>query len=195
MSLKTAFFFLIFPACATAQVLTTASTVGKGTTVAMLSENHLFVDGTDLNIGYAQYIHGVTKTFDFYASVGTTNFAGENQEWVGAGGNLHLFQAAKFDVSLYSVVSVPVNRRNEASTVLLNSAVVVSREINKTLTLYSGGNGLFPIGAKERGFFTPTTRKLNVPAGAAISHGKWVLFFEGDIGRLKAVGVGVGYAP
>ncbi len=152
MSIKTAFCFFLIVTCALSQVLATASTVGKGTEVVIASENHLFVDGVNLNVGYAQYVRGITKTFDLYASVGSTNFGGENQEWVGVGGNLHLFQAAKFDVSLFSVASVPVNRRKEASTVLLNSAVVISREVSKTVTLYSGTNGLFPIGAKERGF-------------------------------------------
>ncbi len=174
-----------------AQVLTTGETLGRGAQAVMLSENHLFVDGVDLNNGYLQYVRGLSGRFDLYVSVGTTHLMRRDQEWVGAGGNLHLFRVRKFAVSWYNVCSLPVNHTTEASTVLLNSALVVSREVNKTITLYSGVNSLLPIGARDRGFFTPMQREFNVPVGAAIFHGKWAVFLEGDIGHLKMAGVGI----
>jgi hypothetical protein len=185
---------LFIPYLANGQVLTTAETGGKNNQAVMLSENRIFVDGIQLNIAYAEYVRGLTKRFDLYASIGNTTIFGENQAWIGIGGNLHLFRVEKVDVSFFNVGSVPVQRPKNASTVLLNSAIVVSRGLTKSITAYSGVNGLFPIGAKERGFFTPTTKKLNVPVGAAISHKKWLIFIEADIGHLSSAGIGIAHS-
>lgn len=185
-------FVVIFARAGECQVLTTGQTLGKNNQVLMMSENRLFVDGVDLNIAYAQYARGLNKRFDFYGSVGETSIFGRNQTWLGAGGNLHLFTAKKMDASFFNVASTPLNRPREASMVLLNSALVVSRPVTQLLTLYTGLNGLFPIGARARGIFTPTTNKMNVPIGLNVSGKKWGLFVEGDIGRLKSVGIGIG---
>lgn len=174
------------------QVLTTAETVGKSNQAVMVTENHLFTNGADLNIAYAQYVRGMRPYFDFYGSVGETTIFGGNQTFVGVGGNLHLFTAKKIGTSLFTIASIPLNRQRQASTVLLNSAIVVSRPISVKWSLYSGVNGLFPIGARARGIFTPTSDQFNAPIGAAFLGKKWSFFFEGDVGPLKAVGVGVG---
>jgi hypothetical protein len=184
-------FVLCFSWFMSAQVLTTAETLSKDKEAVMFSENRLFVGGDELNIVYIQYIRGLTTRFDFYASLGGTQIFGENQAWVGVGGNLRLFRMGKVNVSSFNILSVPVHRRSEASTVLLNSAIVMSRNITERFALYSGVNSLWPIGAKERGLFTPPTKKINVPLGTAISLGKWTVFTEADIGRLKAVGIGI----
>ncbi len=185
--------FLAIYTCgiAGAQVLTTAETLGKGRQAVMFSENRLFVGGDKLNIAYVQYVRGLTKRFDLYVSLGETRIFGENQAWLGLGGNLNLFRVEKVNVSIFNIFSVPVHRRSEASTVLLNSAIVVSRNITERFALYSGVNSLWPIGAKERGLFTPATKKINVPLGTAVFLGKWGIFAESDLGRLKAVGIGV----
>ena len=173
------------------QVLTTAETTGRGAQTVMISENHLFVDGARLNIAYGQYIWGASKHLDLYASLGSTNIEAQNQEWIGVGGNFNLLQVKKFDVSLFHICSAPINQRLRASTVLMNPAVIVSRGVNKTWTLYSGINSLFPVGARDRGLFTPLTREINIPAGVAVSRGKWAIFLESDIGHQNALGFGI----
>lgn len=185
----------MLPVSLNAQVLTTGDTLGKNKQALLGSENHLFVDGVRLNIAYGQYVRGLTDRFDLYLSAGGTNIFRSNQAWIAVGGNLHLFRVEKFSVSLFNNCSLPLNRVKESSTVLLNSAVVVSRSMTKSITLYSGINGLFPIGARSRGVFTPTSRQLNVPAGLAYTRGKWTLFIEGDIGHTKALGVGISWVP
>ena len=183
---------LCLPAVAAGQVLTTAETLGRGTQAILVSENRLFIAGDELNIAYANYVRGITNRFDLYVSIGETHFSGEGQVWLGAGGNLGLVRAGRLNVSVFNIVSVPLHRRDEACTVLLNSAIVASWKVSDGLTLYSGLNSLWPIGVRERGFFTPTEKLVNIPAGAAIFLGKWAIFAEGDFGKLKAVGMGLG---
>lgn len=174
-----------------AQVLTTAETIGSGTQALMLTENHLWVDGVELNIPYVQWVRGLHDRFDLYASVGATHIFDRDQAWIGVGGNLKLFHRGGTAVSLFNIVSTGLHRREESSTVLLNSAVVVSRKISNAVSVWSGVNALIPIGARDRGVFTPPTKKVNVPVGVGIFHGPWGLFMEVDIGRLKAVGFGL----
>jgi hypothetical protein len=182
---------LCFARAVSAQILTTGETLGKNRQAIMFSGNWLFVDSDKLNIAYLQYIRGLNERFDFYLSAGGTRIYRENQEWVGIGGNLRLFRVEKVNVSGFNIFSVPVHRRSEASTVLLNSAIVVSRNITERVALYSGINSLWPIGARERGVFTPPTKKINVPLGIGVFWGRWGIFTEGDFGRLKGVGIGI----
>lgn len=175
-----------------AQILTTGQTTGqKGAQAIMLTENRIYVDGVQLNIAYFQYVLGVSPRLDLYASVGGTRILQQDQLWLGLGENFNVFHRKNVDVSLFNVASLPVNKTAMASTVLLNSAVVVSHSINKMLSLYSGLNVLVPIGVRDRGVFTPSTTYLNVPVGANVNIGKWSLFLEGDIGHLKALGIGI----
>lgn len=179
---------------AAAQVLNVGETLGSGKKAVFAAENRLFIDGDELNITYVQFVYGANKRLDLYATVGGTRIFRKNQAWVGGGVNYHLFRVEKFDVSTYNVVSAPLHRRREASTLLLNSMLVVSRGVGKGITLYTGVNSLIPIGATERGLFTPPTKKVNIPAGCTIAKGSWTLFLEADIGHLKAVGVGLAHA-
>lgn len=174
------------------QVLTTAETLGKGKHALLFTENRLFVEGVQLNIVYGQYVRGLSHRFDLYASVGASRIFEQNQAYVGVGGNYHFFNFEKVHVSSFNIVSSPLHRHGDSSTVLLNSALVVSRSLGK-FWAYSGINLLVPIGAKERGLFTPATKKTNVPVGASFGWGKSLVFVEGDFGKLKAVGVGVAF--
>jgi hypothetical protein len=174
-----------------AQVLNVGETLGAGKKAVFAAGNRLFIDGDELNITYVQFIYGANKRLDLYATLGGTRIFRQDQAWVGVGANLHLFRLEKFDVSTYNVVSFPLHRRREASTLLLNTMLVVSRSVSKNLTLYSGVNALVPVGALDRGLFTPTEKKINVPIGAAIARGPWTLFLEADIGHLKAIGAGL----
>jgi hypothetical protein len=182
-----------------AQVLTTADTLGgAGKQAVLVSENRIFVDGARLHLAVGQYVRGLTDRFDLYVLAGVTRTDDEtasvviNQAWLGAGGNWNIGQWEGFSASLFGVVSAPVSRRNQASVVLANPAVVISRTIIKDrLALYGGLNALVPIGHRERGWFTPPDTKVNVPAGALIMLGKWGVFAEADIGHLKALGFGL----
>ena len=185
-------------AAADAQVLTTAETLGKGKQAVLFSENRVFVDGARLHLIVGQYVRGLTDHFDLYLVGGATRTDDEagtsviTQFWLGAGGNWNFGQWRGFRASLFCVVSAPVTRRDQASDVLANPALVVSRTVvSNRLVLYSGLNALVPIGHRERGWFTPPDTKINVPAGALIMLGPWGIFGEADIGHLKAVGVGL----
>ncbi len=190
---------LVAPA-AGAQVLTTADTLGQGAQSLFLSDNRIFVDGARLHIIVGQYVHGVRKDLDLYllaTSTRTDNEAGTcvvSQVSAGGGANWKLGQWHGFSISLFGVATLPLTDRDQASDVLANPAVIVSRVIvADRLALYSGMNALVPIGHRERGWFTPTETQVNVPAGALIMLGKWALFAEADIGHLKAFGAGVAH--
>src|SRR3989338_1148840 len=120
MKTATAILCILFVATAEAQVLTTAETLGKGKQAVLLAENHLFVDGVNLNIAYAQYIRGLSDRFDLYLTIGGTNIENEDQAWFSIGGNLHLLRLQGFDTSLLNIVSLPINSRDQSSTLLLN---------------------------------------------------------------------------
>jgi hypothetical protein len=191
---------LVLGACTTAhaQVLTTAETLGRGNAGVLLSENRIFVDGARLHLMVGQYVRGLSGRFDLYLVAGTTRTDDEagvsvlTQAWLGAGGNLGLGQWNGFRASLFGVVSAPVNRRDQASVLLANPALVVSRTVVKNrLVMYTGVNALVPIGYRARGWFTPPDTKVNVPAGALVMFGKWGVFAEADIGHLKALGFGL----
>jgi hypothetical protein len=192
------FLLAVVATAAGAQVLTTADTIGRSNQGVFFSDNRIFVDGVRLHIVVGQYVRGVTDRLDIYLVAGDTRTDNErgtavlSQAWVGAGGNWTVGRWRGFSVSLFGIVSTPISRRGEASVVLANPAVVVSRTVIKDrLALYTGINALVPIGHAERGWFTPPTTHVNVPAGALIMLGKWGVFAEGDIGHLKAVGVGL----
>jgi hypothetical protein len=185
--------FLMAAIPASAQVLATADTLGKGKSGVLFSDNVIVPgDGiAHLNIAYVEFARGLSDRFDLYLSGGETTTEGATQGWAGGGGNLRLVRIRKAAVSLFAVASVPLNRRDEACQVLLNPAVVVSGPITPRLSLYSGLNTLVPLGARARGIFTPPSAKVNVPIGATYALGSWGVWGEVDVGTLDAIGVGV----
>lgn len=176
-----------------AQVLTTADTLGKGKSGILLTDNVIVPgDGiAHLNIGYAEFARGVSDRFDLYLSGGETTTEGSTQWWAGGGGNLRLARVRKAAVSLFAVAAIPLNHRDQACTLLLNPAIVVSAPVSARLTVYSGVNMLVPIGERARGIFTPPSTKVNLPIGATYAIGAWGLWGEADFGTLGAAGIGV----
>jgi len=178
---------------AQAQVLSIGETLGRGKSGLLLTDNAI-VPGEgipNLNIFYGEFARGLGDRFDLYLSFGETTTDGETQVWTGGGGNLRLARAGKVTFSLFTVASVALTRRDEACQVLWNPALIASTPVGKQLTVYSGVNGLIPIGDRERGIFTPPSTKVNVPIGATYAIGPWGLWGEVDVGNLQAVGVGI----
>jgi len=178
---------------AQAQVLSIGETLGKGKSGLLLTDNAI-VPGEgipNLNIFYGEFARGLSDRFDLYLAFGETTTDGETQVWTGGGGNLRLARAGKVTFSLFTVASVALTRRDEACQVLWNPALIASVPVGKQLTVYSGVNGLIPIGDRERGIFTPPSTKVNVPIGATYAIGPWGLWGEVDVGNLQAVGVGI----
>jgi hypothetical protein len=183
----------LLPRAIEAQVLTIGETLGKGKSGLLLSDNVLVPgDGIpNLNIAYGEFARGLSDRFDLYLSTGETTTAGATQAWVGGGGNLRLIKIQKVTVSLFGIASVALNRRDEACQVLLNPALVASAPLGPKLTVYTGVNGLIPIGDRARGIFTPPSAKTNVPIGGTYAIGPWGVWVEGDFGNLRAVGLGL----
>ena len=178
---------------AQAQVLSIGETLGRGKSGLLLTDNAI-VPGEgipNLNIFYGEFARSLGDRFDLYLSFGETTTDGETQVWTGGGGNLRLARAGKVTFSLFTVASVALTRRDEACQVLWNPALIASVPVGKQLTVYSGVNGLIPIGDRERGIFTPPSTKVNVPIGATYAIGPWGLWGEVDVGNLQAVGVGI----
>jgi len=178
---------------AQAQVLSIGETLGRGKSGLLLTDNAI-VPGEgipNLNIFYGEFARGLGDRFDLYLSFGETTTDGETQVWTGGGGNLRLARAGKVTFSLFTVASVALTRRDEACQVLWNPALIASVPVGKQLTVYSGVNGLIPIGDRERGIFTPPSAKVNVPIGATYAIGPWGLWGEVDVGNLQAVGAGI----
>jgi hypothetical protein len=194
---RTAALAVLLCLCATqaleAQVLTIGETLGKGKSGILLTDN-VVVPGDDipnLNIAYGEFARGLSDRFDLYLAAGATTTDGATQGWLGGGGNLRLVRIQKVTLSFFSIASVALNRRDEACQVLWNPALVASVPLSKTFTVYSGLNGLIPIGDRERGIFTPPSAKTNVPIGGTYAIGAWGLWAEADFGNLRAFGVGL----
>ena len=182
----------LFAVSAQAQVLTTAETIGQGKQLVAVSENHLYEDGVDLNVAYVMYARGLTPRLDLYLAVGETHIFSQGQAWAGVGGNAKLFTVKKVSVSTFAMVSAPLHRLEDAATLLLNPAVVVSYPVASTLSFYSGVNILLPVGNNRKDkLFTPAGNKFNVPLGASLVLGPWSVTAEADAGKLKAVGIAV----
>ncbi len=157
----------------------------------MISENHLYDADVDSNIAYVMYVRGLTPRFDLYVSAGETHILGEDQAFVGIGGNLKLVSFRGNSVSLFGIASTPLHRRSEAALILLNPAVVISRTLTSRISLYSGLNALVRVSPHSDDLFTPLENKLNVPAGIAVTLGSWGVFAEADFGNIKAIGAGL----
>lgn len=188
-----AFVSLALPAGAGAQALSTAETLGRGTSAVLFSDN-LAVPGdgiANLNIAYGQYARGVHDRADLYLALGETTTEGSTQAWAGGGGNVHLGRIRRISVSLFAIASVPLNHRDQACQVLLNPALIASVPLGPKLSVYSGLNSLVPIGDRARGIFTPPSTKVNAPIGATYAIGSWGLWSEADVGTLNAVGFGL----
>jgi hypothetical protein len=184
---------LLGPRAAGAQVLTIGETLGKGKSGLLLTDNVVVPgDGIpNLNIAYLEFAKGLTDRFDLYLSAGRVGTDGEAQGFIGGGGNFRLARIRKLTLSLFSVASVALNRRDEACQVLLNPALVASVPLGPKLTLYSGLNGLIPIGDRARGIFTPPSAKVNVPIGGTYAIRSWGLWAEADFGTIQAAGFGL----
>ena len=183
----------LIPRAAVGQVLSIGETLGKSKTGLLLTDNVIAPgDGIpNLNIAYAEFARGLSDRFDLYLSLGETTTDGATQVWTGGGGNLRLARTGKVTFSLFTVASVALTRRDQACQVLFNPALIVSAPFGPKLTVYSGLNGLIPIGDRARGVFTPPSNKVNVPIGVTYAIGAWGIWGEVDVGNLRAVGVGL----
>ena len=176
---------------AQAQVLTSAETLGSGKQVVSISENRLYDKDVDLNVAYAMYGRGLNDRFDLFVGFGHTHILSEDQIWLAFGENVKLGNFGKTSFSVFTFTSIPLHRREDAANLLLSAALVISRPINDKLSLYSGLNALLPIGNRKRGLFTPPENKFNIPLGASVALGNYAIAAEVDVGRLKAVGIGL----
>ena len=183
----------LLPRAIEAQVLTIGETLGKGKSGLLVSDNVLVPgDGIpNLNIAYAEFARGLSDRFDLYLSIGEATTDKTTQAFAGGGGNLRLVRVQKATISFFNIASVALTRRDEACQVLWNPALVASVPLSKALTVYTGLNGLIPIGDRERGIFTPPSTKVNVPIGATYAIGPWGLWGEADFGNLRALGLGL----
>ncbi|MFH0890748.1 MAG: hypothetical protein V1856_01810 [Candidatus Liptonbacteria bacterium] len=182
-----------FACTAEAQVLNVAETLGRGKRAVFFSENRLYIEGDEINVVYGQYTLGLSDRLDVCLAVGQTRIYGDGQMYLAVGENWNLFTWHGWSVSAYNMISVPLERRQEASLALLNAMLIMSLRLNNHVAFYSGMNSLWPIGRAERGVFTPPSKKFNLPLGTAISwsESRWTTFMEADLGRLRSVGVGL----
>lgn len=183
---------------ASAQVLATGETGGKGNQAVLVSVNGILPEGLELVSVYGQYIYGVTDWLDLGPIYGNVSALGRTQHYVGVGWNLNVLRRSRVfvDVSFFGVATVPLNKKDEASTVFTAPAVVVSRPVTvngKSVSLYSGLNTNVPVGQRSDKLFTSPETVWNVPVGASTAISRhWLLFGEVDVhNSVKAIGIGV----
>ena len=189
---------LFLASSVSAQVLATGETGGKGNHAVLLSANAIVPDGLSLLNVFGQYIYGVTDRLDVGPVYGNVSALGRTQHYVGVSWNLNLLRRSQtfVDVSFFGVVTVPLNKRGEASTVFTAPAIIVSRPVNikgRPINLYSGFNTNAPISQRADKLFTPPETVWNIPVGLSVAvSGKWMICAEVDIhNNVNAFGAGL----
>ena len=182
-----------------AQVLITGENGGKGSRAVMVSANGIQAKGFGtLSNNWAQYGWGVTNRFDAFLSYGNITVFGRSQSYAAIGSNIGLLRRSRagLDVALYNNASIPINHRQQASDVLLISALIASRPVKvlgRTLTLYGGASRQTPIGRAPDPHFTPPSAVHNGIMGTSVSVSQRVAFFvEYNPGKTQRSG-GVGF--
>ena len=190
---------LLAPEMAEAQVLLTGENGGKGSQSIMVSANAIVPrDYTVLANAWAQYGYGLANRADLFVSYGNITAFGWTQHYASLGLNLGLVKRrrAGVDLSFYNNATFPFNRRDQACTVLLYSAVVASRPVKlgrRSFTLYGGFSRLHPIGHHADKVFTPGEVVYSGIAGVAIPLSSTLtLFLEYNPGHSQpSAGAGV----
>lgn len=191
---------VIFVGNANAQVLVTAETGGKGSQSLFFTANSLLPEGISFFNANIQYSFGLNNKVDLMVIYGNISAPGlsRNQNYVGIGWNVSLLKRKNtfVDVSFFNTINTPIDERNDASTVLMTPALIVSRPVKiKSLNviLYSGLNSSLPIGSVKNKFFTPPETFLNIPIGITMPiYKKWSEYIEYDYGtNLKSFGLGI----
>ena len=189
---------IFFPLVVSAQVLATGETGGKGNQAVLVSSNGILPEGLQLLNLYGQYVYGVTDWLDVGPIYGNISALSRTQHYIGLGWNMNLLHRDQVfvDVSFFGVVTTPLNKRDEASTVFAAPALVISRPVKlagRSVSLYTGVNTNVPLGRVSDKLFTPPDAVWNVPVGfsTAVSDG-WLFFVETDVRtRVEAVGFGL----
>ena len=182
---------ILFAVTINAQVYSTASPSGKGKNFGSVQVFQMKYLGSWSTGGWAQYTRGLTDRVDGFVLAGVTHYDGATQPYVGVGSNVNLGKLAGFDVSIYDYVTVPLARRDEASTVFLDAALITSRTFGK-VTPYAGVNLLVPIGNTHQSTFTPPQTERQWVLGLAFPVGTWSAMAEYDAGDLRSFGVSLG---
>jgi hypothetical protein len=182
--------FLFTSTTVSAQVYSTAETNGTGKNSVSVQAYEMKYLGAWSNGGWAQVSHGLTDRVDAFALAGWTYYNGATQPWVGIGSNVNVGKLAGFDFSIYDYLTKPLARHDEASTLSLDTAVLVSRRIGPA-TGYIGGNVIIPIGHLDRATFTTPHTEHQLVAGAAVPVKAWTVYGEVDAGHLLSVGFGL----
>lgn len=177
------------------QTLNVAKTGGKGKIGGFVGTNALFIrDFTTAAYTYGELCYGVTDRFDVYVGGNSTTLFGQTQNAANAGWNANLLNKW-VSVSNFTLVSTPLNKRQDSSEIAVFSAIVVSKDLG-WFTPYSGVSALVPLGDRQNKLFSSATTTYNVPVGVMIPKGKFAYFAEYNFGgAVKTVGFGVAYTP
>jgi len=184
-----------------AQVLITGETGGAGGHAVMATANLLAPDDFDTLANFwGQYGYGLSSRVDVLVAYGNISVFGDTQHYVGAGSNIGLLKRGRqiVDVSFFNTVSVPMTRRDQASTVFVTLALVASRPMTLgsfAITPYGGFNTLMPIGERKCGIFTPVETLHTGIAGVTVPFGRaWSAYVEYSPGPgIRCGGFGILY--
>lgn len=175
------------PGISFGQVMVTAEPSGSGKNSLQVALSYETEDEYGTHIPYVSYVRGV-GALDVYVSAGTTLYQAQAQVWVSGGGNLRLLKVGKNSLSVFGTIKTPLHRKQDAARALLNSAVVVSRQLGQ-VSVYVAFNVVKPLGEPGSGFFTPAKDQFKIPIGAAIRMDNMTMFVE--IRKMSYLGMGL----
>lgn len=176
------------------QALMTGETGEKGARSIVISANAIAVEGFGiLTNNWVQYGLGWSNCVDACFGYGNIAVFGRSQSYAAFTSNIGLLRRSRagLDVTLYNNVSIPINRRQETSSILLGSALIASRPVTvgrRSLTLYGGAIRQTPIEVAEP-VFPPISAVYNRVAGVSIALGKpTAILFEFSPGTVQRSG-------
>jgi hypothetical protein len=181
-------------ALANAQIQSTAEVLGKGKSALFASFNaYTAKDSDTATTTILQYWHGVTDRVDVFAGTNFTSISGEKQIGANAGANINLVKTRAVSVSAFNMLSVPLNRRSDASAATWFAAAIASHDFH-VVAVYGGYSATIPVGHISGRLFTSADVIHNFPVGIAIPRGKWAAYVEYNFGRKTQLGgLGIAY--
>jgi hypothetical protein len=183
------------------QVLITAENGGKHSQSVTASANAIQVRGLgSLSNNWVQYGLGLGSHVDAFVGYGNAVIFGGSQSYAAIGSNIGLLRRSRtgLDLSFYNNTAIPMNRRRQASEVLLVSALIASRPVRlggHSLTLYGGASRQTPIGKAPDSLFTPAMAVYNGVVGSSvpITRNMAILFEYNPGGSQRSGGIAVLY--
>lgn len=177
---------LLNPEGLKAQMVNTADTMGKGNTSTSVAYSYLRDPNFSQHNSFIAQGLGITDKSDVFGGIGITTIkpngaeTTKTQSSIFGGGKINITQKDSLPkISLLSLLSTPLDKRNEGTTTLY-CGLVASKKLkvkNFEFTPYGGFSTLIPLGDSQDKLFTPPTPQQSIATGVYKDLGHGTAFY------------------